>query len=61
MIHAVVCRIAEDGEMDTATYFFRSNTTLEMTNCNIPILIVEAFAKMNSSFEKFAQQGSGWA
>lgn len=59
-VRVVVYCITQDGEINTAIPFFRSRTTFEMPNGNVPMHISEAFAKINNSFAKITQQDSGW-
>lgn len=56
----IVSKISQEGDLETGNPYFRSKTIREFTNENLSTHIDDAFAKINESFEKFAQRGSGW-
>lgn len=58
-VQVVVSRVIQDGDLKSATSYFRSKTILELTNQNLSSVHIEdAFAKIINS-EKFTERGYG--
>lgn len=59
-VQVVVNKMSQEGGLETVTPYFHSKTILQLVNDNLSTHIDDAFAKINNSFEKFIQRGSGW-